>query len=317
MGYGSINYDVNPLVNTTLYKRVVLPSFLYGCETWTNLRQVDIMNINKFQHYAAKLIRNFRKQTRSDMCESLLGLPRLCSEVDKRKLMFFQKLTMLSYQSTVKQIFLKRLYTFVYKPKGQLGFIPDVYRLFSKYGLSDFFTDYVKHYTFPTKVAWKRIVNSNIYTFENKELYQRMNTDSDFCRFISVHSSIKPGVVWTSPKSSTDLNNAYYVAKMLTCVPQDCAKICDKCAKTFTDIIYHSIIECNSTSNLRDQFFDNIINSFDLNVYVTLDNMHGETFLETLFGKPSFSEILDEQEEQNFRRICYNYLRLMNLKYLK
>ena len=92
LGFEKKQPDINPMTNIKLYRKVVMPSVLYGCETWTNMRLTDISKINQFQHYAVKLIQNLRHSTRSDMCESLVGLRKLSTEVDKRKLLFFQKL---------------------------------------------------------------------------------------------------------------------------------------------------------------------------------------------------------------------------------
>ena len=52
-------------------------------------------------------IQGFRKYTRSDICESMLGLPPLVGQTVQRKLMFLHKLMSLSAGTTCKDIFLR------------------------------------------------------------------------------------------------------------------------------------------------------------------------------------------------------------------
>ena len=76
---------LNPLTLTKLYKSIVIPSALYGCETWSHLTLHDLNELEKFQHFCVKKIQCLPWQTRSYMCESLLGLPKLSLEIDKFK----------------------------------------------------------------------------------------------------------------------------------------------------------------------------------------------------------------------------------------
>ena len=69
-------------------------SVLYGCELWNNLSEKDVSEINKFQHMASRHIQGL-----TDMRESLIGLTKLSSEVDIRKLSFLEKLIRLPNDS--------------------------------------------------------------------------------------------------------------------------------------------------------------------------------------------------------------------------
>lgn len=76
----------------TLYpdciKKVVLPSILYKCELWCDLRQRDLQALSTLQHFICKNAMGLPKTTRSDICESLFGLLPISSEIDERKLLF-------------------------------------------------------------------------------------------------------------------------------------------------------------------------------------------------------------------------------------
>ena len=58
---------------------------------WNNLSKKDLCNLQIIQHFGVKHIQGLHRRTRSDMCETMLDLPRLTVMVEKRKLMFLQK----------------------------------------------------------------------------------------------------------------------------------------------------------------------------------------------------------------------------------
>lgn len=114
-----------------LYKKVVLPSTLYGCEIWNELKSQDYQLLNKFQHFIVKDIQGLKTSTRSDMCESLVGLRPITSEIDKKKLLFFEKLCNFSHDILVKKIFLFRLFTYLNdKQDKSFGYVKDIYSQF-------------------------------------------------------------------------------------------------------------------------------------------------------------------------------------------
>ena len=84
--------ELNPITIAKLYKKVVLPSVLYGSEMWCDLRRRLVENLNTFQHFFAKHAMGLPRQTRSDMCESMLGLLPITAEIDTKKLQFFGRL---------------------------------------------------------------------------------------------------------------------------------------------------------------------------------------------------------------------------------
>ena len=58
-----ITEHINPATLTKLFKRVVLPSVLYGSELWCDLRQKDICSLNVFQHFICKHAMGLPKQS--------------------------------------------------------------------------------------------------------------------------------------------------------------------------------------------------------------------------------------------------------------
>ena len=93
VGFGPKSNNLNPVTAVNLYKKIALPSALYGCETWSNMTKTDIMKLNVFQHRCLKTIQKLPIQTRSVIVESLVGIHPTCiiTEIEKRKFAFLKK----------------------------------------------------------------------------------------------------------------------------------------------------------------------------------------------------------------------------------
>ena len=70
-----------PLTLVKLYKAIVLPSALFGCELWTNVSDTEYKMLEKMQRFCAKYIQNLGRSTRSDMCVPMLGLMSLFKHI--------------------------------------------------------------------------------------------------------------------------------------------------------------------------------------------------------------------------------------------
>lgn len=105
--------NVNPLAMSHLYKTVVRPSVLYGCELWNAIPQEDVRCLNTLLHGICKVILNLPKQTRSDMCEQLLNLTQIMTEIEAKKLLFFGKLCIIDPRCPTWQTLILRLFSFL------------------------------------------------------------------------------------------------------------------------------------------------------------------------------------------------------------
>lgn len=101
--------NTNPLVLVKLYKSVVIPSFSYGCEIQHHLKNIDLLLLNRLQHFAVSSVQKFSTLTRSDMCESMVGLRSMICIIEKSKLFFLGKLCKIYNGYLVNNIFIHRL----------------------------------------------------------------------------------------------------------------------------------------------------------------------------------------------------------------
>lgn len=117
---------VNPLTMSHLYKTVICPSVLYGCKLWNAITKED-RRLTTFQPDICKVILILPKQTRSNICEQLLNLTPIMSEIDPRKLLFSGRRCPMDPRCLAKQLFILRLFSVLSNLNPtQQGFIPDI-----------------------------------------------------------------------------------------------------------------------------------------------------------------------------------------------
>lgn len=304
---------LNPLTLTKLYKSIVIPSALYGCETWSQMTTSDILEIDKLQHYYVKKIQYLPNQTRSYMCESLLGLPKLSYEIDKRKLYFLQKLIVMPESTITKQIFLRRLFTYLQDitDRTPLGFIPDIMVILQKYNLMNYIHEYSLNHTFPNTSAWKKIVKNTLFRFETTNFKQTLQTDDDFVRFKEVHDIIRPSILWQTVTTTAELKLMHFIIKCLVLIPKQEIQICPKCDRDYQDPLKHIVMSCTATVNIRTSLWDYIVDTLSPNCSVTLCSLDNEEFLHVLLGK-RLAVLEDEFPEQKdyftFVKCCAKFI---------
>ena len=113
IGFGVNPTGLNPMTCISLYQKIVIPTILCGSEIWNHLSAAELDKINRTQRRIVKNIQGFPLRTRTDICESMLGLLPLSTEIVKRKLMFLHKIMSLSADTIPSQIFFRRLFLYV------------------------------------------------------------------------------------------------------------------------------------------------------------------------------------------------------------
>ncbi|KAK3106167.1 hypothetical protein FSP39_014105 [Pinctada imbricata] len=313
----SMTGPVNPVTMANLYKKVIVPTVLYGCELWNSLSKSDVRKLNQFQHFVLKDIQGFNIRTRSDISESLLGLTEIIREVDRRKLLFFGKLCSLDTQSNTKGIFRLRIFDFVYKQDNSSsckGFVVDVVKLLHQYSLIDYFENYLTRGFFIRKDDWKLRVNTAISEKSKDDWLTRTSRDLDFEIFLQLHSVVDmcPARVWIFAKESRMLKLAYFIARLWTVPEKFDPVLCPLCQSIYTDLLTHITGVCQSVTYVRDSFWIDIIDNFSVGVCAELSAMDENDFLLCLLGRPISSQFSDECNmcnEIDFLRLCFTYIR--------
>lgn len=294
----------NPVVMIKLYKTVILPSVLYGCEMWGSMRKVDIVTLSRFQHFVIKNILNLPITTRSDMCQSLMGIYTIDAYIDKCKLMFLRKLCTMDINSLSRKIFDTRLFSYLIDTNHtHFGFIPDIVEILDKYGLAEYILDYILDGEFPPKPSWKLIVNCAIATYQNDKWRSRIEIDSDFTRFRQLHEDISITSLWTEAKTASEIRQSYVLTKLWTDKPYSSKGTCGQCNRSYDDFFVHVCCNCPATSMYRDVFWDFIMEDFPVELFIELNNYCDEELYTILLGKETQTS-LDIDEVNTFTHLC-------------
>jgi len=99
-----------PLVSVDHYSKIKVQIVLYGSELWNNITNADMSAISQFHNKAVKRLQCLPIHTRSDMAESMVGLNRLPSRIESRKLQFLHKSITLPAGSVSRDIIYENLY---------------------------------------------------------------------------------------------------------------------------------------------------------------------------------------------------------------
>lgn len=299
-----LSKDVNPCSCLHIYKTVTLPTVLYGCELLSNLRKSDIVIFDTFQHFAAKKILNLQKRTRSDMCQSILGLHPIIAYIDKRKLYFLQKLCKLDDDFMSKTIFLTRLFSyFIDKNRTQYGFIPDVLTIVSKYGLETYMNNYLLNGQFPEKHVWKVIVNEAVNNFQTEQWILRINSDTDFRRFKNLHYDISIPRFLRIANSSQEIRTAFLILKLITDIPDSTPGHCILCDRNYSDVYVHACCNCTVTIDLQNAFWSVIMENYPVELFAEINMYDEENLYQILIGKRvELLELCYDTDE--FLKVC-------------
>ena len=175
---GLHDQGVNPLTSFKIYRSVVLPKALYGCELWDNISNDDLLKLERSHRKCLRFMQGLPRSTRSDVVLSMIGSRSLEGEIDCRKLIFFEQMCNLPDTFVAKTIFLNRVVSYYDRPYQKKGFVPDIYRIFGKYGLIHVLNHFVASGQFPSKIAWKYLIKCSIDKYETASRIARMRSDT-------------------------------------------------------------------------------------------------------------------------------------------
>ena len=308
LALGLSPFGMNPIVSAQLYKKIVIPVALYGCELWNNMTTLEINTVDRLQHYIAKKIQYFGTRTRSDISESMLGLNRLSCLIEMRKLAFLHKLLCLDASSTSKNIFIRRYVMYITKDAPmQNGFIPDICNILCRYGLQTFINKVlIDPSELPTKAQWKHQIKRLVIGRENELWTQRMITDDEFSLFRILQPKISPAMVYRVCGRSAGRNIMHTIATIWSEPFKNSLCICHVCDCLYTDYVVHLVTECVSTSQLRWGFVSDVM-QYEQNFTNDLFCMESLQYTLKLLGA-DIGVKLDEDTHFRFLRRAYKYI---------
>ena len=290
-----------------IYNKVIKPTILYGSELWNDLKTTDVDQINRTQHYIVKSIQQFPKLTRSDMSESMLGLNRLSSQVEDRKLRFVHKISTLNTNSITRQIFTRRLLTYIKDPTTMKGFIPDMYQITEKYLMTDILYCFTENAETLSKYAWKRRVRHEIAEREQRLWEQRINSDFDFTLFRRIHTSISPAVVWSFLKREKNNSLSIVISTIWVQKAVRSNAVCKFCKNVYVNKYVHILSECLNFKQARETLINDISRTFGRENAMHLTRLGKVDFACALLG--ARQENISIEQNYDFYKCVFTFVR--------
>lgn len=260
-----------------LYETIVLPKALYGCELWSNLLQKDIEQLEVAHRFCLKVIQSLPKLARTDVILSALGMLPIEAEIDKRKLIFFGQLCRLDTDITITRMFLNRICDYNDHPSKVIGFIPDIYSICNKYDLMHIILTYCNTGVFPSKFAWKTVVNKAIKLKQTSLLQERVTSDVTLCDYCMIQplSEVKACIFWQFSRTNKEKLKLAQAAVKFTVLlfskPYICK--CRKCNNYTDNIAMHLSLECVETAEARSILWRRLLEYLGYDLFNTLSLM--------------------------------------------
>ncbi|CAG2206950.1 unnamed protein product [Mytilus edulis] len=244
------------------------------------------------------------------MCLSLIGWFNLDSFINERKLLFFGRICNLPQRAISFRILVRRLFELQYFNQQNINcasdFSKDCVDLFYIHHLSDYLTKFMTSETFPSQRIWKRIVYRSIFEYELKEWQQRISIDNDLNIFQKIFKIFHPHPAWTVVLDFPYLRKqANYIVSLCCSVHNTNSDIilCDKCGKHFSDPCIQEISSCDYLSNIRDEFWCELLCIKPINFSAFLGSLADEEFCYLLLsGETEFD--LNCEQKKLFKFLC-------------
>ena len=293
---GVHKHGMNPILSCKMWKTVVAPAVLYGCELWTDISKKSLENLEILQRFAARRIQGFDQQSPSACTIYSLGLIKMEKTVQKLQLLFWNRLCRSSYSLFFKKLFIARLCTYsVGTPQKKRGFVNCIYRTMKNYKIDYFFNDYLCNRETPSKSSWNQYIDTLIRISSQDEWRESLKSRPELSRFAEVHKYIGPHPLW-----SLSLQHPEYTWKLFELInfsfTYETEEVsCKLCKRKVNDIVQHFILDCPVLYKSREYLMHLIVNSLTVNTYVKLTYNLDSVIVGTILGSKD-DDVIPEEE---------------------
>ena len=202
----------------------------------------------------------------------MISIKSIESEIDRRKLTFLGQLCNLPIEYFVKRLFLNRLYSYKQSPSTVTVFLPDIYRICYKYGLSNYIETFSNCGEFPSKWSWKNKVSEKISAFERNESMKRIRNDVLLRDYLTINNSDQPIKIWLLSRRYSTLSkqchSAVYLLSKMFLLPYN--SVCLKCGLVISNISEHVLLHCLENDSKRRFLWSKIIKQFGVDTFYKL-----------------------------------------------
>ena len=163
--------------------------------------------------------------------------------------------------------------------------------------------------------SWKFLVKSAVSAHEKEQYLLRNADDCDFTRFLSIHPSIEPSVLWKTSTKHNSLRSQFHflVSQVVADHSSMDNHLCHKCGQFYQDETAHVVLYCCALSEMRQDLWEEITDLPNILIGVNLSLLDEEAFLQTLLGKQTIE--VTEEELSSIITIGAKYVYRMFLKF--
>lgn len=213
---------------------------------------------------------------------------------------FFGQLCNAAPELRVKEVFVYRLIHYVNSPSSVTGFFPDLHRILGKYKLEHYMYSFINSGLFPSKLAWRTIVNRSIKDHETFNTQCSIVTDESLLGFEKVYQATKPCFIWELSKEYREHTNRCITVMKL------CSKlfgfryeqICLECGMKTDTIAIHLIMYGRNNCSVRFKLWNTLYVYLGLCSYEMFISLSPrEQCIEMVAGLPSFT-LSDDTRKQ-------------------
>jgi len=278
---------LSPVTCSAIWKMMLIPSMLYGCEVWGSLPKKELNVFEVVQKRIGKHIQGLHRRTHDEIVRGLLGWTTIESVIDKCKMNFVYKLMDLPYNNIVKHIFLCQIYSILFVPMAINcnSFTYDLWLTLLKYDNIDLVLSYLTGDKIENKKTWKRIVDYVIHSRE-EHIWKQGLRMKGANRFLRIHNELAVHPIYTIIKERMPLRAELLNTIKLLAYPEISeTEQCELCQCDYVDTVEHFLLRCQGRIQDRTAAWDKILDCLDCEAEALLLNQSEEMILDTLLSK--------------------------------
>ncbi len=302
--------NVIPTISLSLWRKLGLTSMLHGAETWCNISQTEITMLERTQCTILKAIQNFSLRTHNYVVRSVIGQCSILCCIDKAKLRFIKQLTTLNNDDLARNVFAQRL-TDWFLNRVKIGFMPELYSICVKYELCEFLFDILCGRSLPDKIDWKSIINNHVKSYESIAVLDNLIQKNDVHRFLRIYNGDKHVFYNIMKRHKNSKKHLMAMIKLLTIPIYEIELKCLSCGNNYDDIVKHSIADCTTYMNVRNELWDTIFDVLDVYSSVDLFNKTDDDIIDIFLGKKWIKLKSQTQIDNFYVSICPNFVKFI------
>jgi hypothetical protein len=169
-------------------------------------------------------------------------------------------------------VFINRLVRYLNNDKQTKGFVPEIYRLLHKYQLQSCLNEYLESGWFPSKQAWKQVLEQSVSATEH---HRQLESIRDVCPTLNLADILhvdEPASLWQisriSPKLAPLVTSL--MAQLGRFLSRSYPAVCSLCGLQTENKLLHSVCFCSKKELLRESLWDAVIYQKGIKCFIKL-----------------------------------------------